>query len=88
LHRVELVRGRSGADRSLVLSLADGRFTLLGGTSKTVRLRLSAAARRALARRHALSVHVIVSAHDPAGVAHTTYATVVLGAGQSKSATE
>jgi hypothetical protein len=88
LHLIELVPGRFGAQRPLVLSLAGARFTLLGGTSKTVRLRLSAAARATLARRHTLSVHVILSAHDPSGRTHTTYATAVIGAGQSKSATE
>jgi iron transport multicopper oxidase len=88
LRLVELVRGRSGTDRTVLLTLASGRFSVAGGTSKTVRLRLSPAARRALARNRTLPVRVILSARDPAGAAHTAYATAVISAGQSKSATE
>jgi Abnormal spindle-like microcephaly-assoc'd, ASPM-SPD-2-Hydin/PQQ-like domain len=88
LHLIELVAGHSGTDRVDVLTIAGGRFEIAGGTSKTLRLRLSAAARRALARNHTLPVRVIVSAHDPAGRTHTTHATAAIGAGQSKSATE
>jgi Abnormal spindle-like microcephaly-assoc'd, ASPM-SPD-2-Hydin/PQQ-like domain len=85
---IELVPGRSGTDRAVVLTLAAGRFAIAGGASKTVRLRLSHAARAALNRNRRLPVRVILSARDPAGSEHTTRATAVIGAGQSKSATE
>ncbi len=66
-----LVRSRSGG-HSGTLTLAAGSFTLSGGETRTVTLRLTAKARALLARRHRLKIYATVSARDPAGLRHTT----------------
>ncbi|HEV2973505.1 MAG TPA: choice-of-anchor D domain-containing protein [Solirubrobacteraceae bacterium] len=67
----KLVRSGSGA-RSGMLTLAAGSFTLSGGETRTVTLRLTAKARALLARTHRLKVYATISARDTAGLRHTT----------------
>ncbi len=60
------------------VTIATGSFTVAGGQVKAVTLRLSAQARRLLAREHILRATATVSAHDPAGVKRTTTAALTL----------
>jgi hypothetical protein len=46
--------------RPEIVTLATGRFALAGGTAQTVKLRLSSAGRRLLARVHALPARVTI----------------------------
>jgi polyvinyl alcohol dehydrogenase (cytochrome) len=68
---------RSGA-RVTHLTLAVGSFNLAGGRETTVRLRLSAKARKLLARAHVLRVRATLVTHDPQGATHMTQAIVKL----------
>ena len=67
-----LARARTGHRRSRVVELARGGFTIIGGGSATLRLRLHADARALLARVHVLHAHATILAHDPRGGFHTT----------------
>jgi hypothetical protein len=64
--------------RAVVQTLASAPFTVAGGASKEVILRLSSKARALLARLHSVRVRVIVVAHDPAGGTHTGQAIITL----------
>jgi hypothetical protein len=63
-----------------ILTLATGPFTVAGGRVAKVKLRLSAKARGLLAREHVLRVRATILAHDTAGAAHISQATVALHA--------
>jgi hypothetical protein len=77
-----LLASLAGAVRSKasVLTLASGSFDVPGGGVKTVTMRLSAKARRLLARVHTLRVKVTVTAHSPTGGAHTGQSILTLRA--------
>jgi PKD repeat protein len=64
--------------KASVLTLATGRFTVTGGHTKSIKLRLSAGARALLARFGRLRARATIAAHDPAGSSHTTQTTVTL----------
>ncbi|HLL91972.1 MAG TPA: PKD domain-containing protein [Solirubrobacteraceae bacterium] len=66
--------------KAVVLTLASGSFTVGGGQTRTVTLRLSAAARTLLGRSHVLRALATIAAHDPSGQSHTTRTTVTLRA--------
>jgi hypothetical protein len=53
--------------RTRRLAIASARFSLTGGASATLAVRLKAAGRSLLARLRRLPVLVTVSAHDPLG---------------------
>ncbi len=74
----------AAAKKKAVLTLASGSFTVAGGTSKSLTLHLSSAAKKLLARSHVLRAKATIVAHDPAGVRRTTTATVTLKPGKSK----
>lgn len=76
LRLFEEIPGRSGKERSAIVTLAAGGFSIAGGASKLVRLHLSPAARATLARNRSLPVHVTLIAKDPSGATYTTRATV------------
>jgi hypothetical protein len=76
--------GREARHRAAVLTLATGSFSVAGGHSKALTLRLSPTARKLLARSHALSARAIVVAHNPAGATHTDQAIVTLHAANSR----
>jgi PKD repeat protein len=66
--------------KASVLTLATGSFTVAGGHTKSVKLRLSGRARALLARSNPLRARVTIAARDPAGMSHTTQTTVTLRA--------
>lgn len=61
-----------------ILTLAVGSFTVAGGQVTTVKLHLSAKARKLLARAHVLRARATIVAHDPPGTTHTTQTIVTL----------
>jgi hypothetical protein len=71
------VRARTKGSRR-VLTLAAGTFTVPGGRTHKVALRLRPRARTLLARTRTLSALATLNAHDSGGVEHTTQATVAL----------
>jgi len=82
LRTLGAVSARVGARaaKKAVLVLASGSFSVAGGTAKTVTMRLSAKAKRLLAKAHVLRARATIVAHDPAGATHTSQATVTLRA--------
>lgn len=66
--------------KAAVVTLAAGKFTVVGGRQKTLTLRLSAAARSLLAHSHRLRARATIVSHDPAGATHTTELTVAVNA--------
>ena len=66
--------------RAAVITVASGSFTVAGGHTTTVRLHLSAKARRLLDRTHALPLRATIVAHDSTGLTQTTQTTVLLRA--------
>jgi Immunoglobulin I-set domain len=62
----------SGNGKKTILALTSGSFSVSGGTSKTITLHLSAAARKLLARTHQIRARATVSAHDSSGQTATT----------------
>jgi hypothetical protein len=74
LSAVAAAKGKKKA----ILTLASGSFTVAGGASKSVTLRLSAAARKLLAKSHLLRARATLLAHDSTGKSHTTLVTVTL----------
>jgi hypothetical protein len=64
--------------KAAILTLATGSFTVAGGQTKTVTLRLSSSGRTLLARSHMLSARATIVAHDPAGSSHITVVTLTL----------
>jgi hypothetical protein len=69
-----------------ILTLAKGSFTVVGGRSKKLTLRLSAKGRTLLARSHAVRVRATITAHDPAGASHTSQRTATLRSTKRKPA--
>jgi hypothetical protein len=68
----------SRPNRTAVLTLATGSFTIAGGHMMAVKLQLSHWARALLARSHVIRARAIVVAHDPDGVAHTVLRTATI----------
>lgn len=68
------------AAKKAVLVLATGSFSVAGGKVKSVTLRLSAKAKKLLAKAHVLRARATIVAHDAAGASHTSQATVTLRA--------
>ncbi len=71
-------RKRGKGRRIAVMTLASGSFSVAGGHAQALTLHLSAAGRMLLARSHVLRIQAMLTAHDPAGVTHTTRTTVIL----------
>jgi hypothetical protein len=84
LRTLGAVSARKKKGRATVLTLASGSFTVAGGATQPVTLRLSGQARALLARLHVLRVIATIVAHDATGATHTTQATVTLHAPKSK----
>ena len=63
-----------------ILTLAVGSFTVAGGQVTTVKLHLSAKARKLLARAHVLRARATIVARDPPGTTHTRQTIVTLRA--------
>lgn len=70
--------------KATVLTLATGSFTVTGGQTKTVTLRLTATGRKLLTHSHTLSARVTINAHDPTGATKTSQAVVMLRAQKAK----
>ena len=79
--------GEEPSARAAILTLAKGSFTIPGGGSKKLTLRLSAKGRTLLARTHALRVRATIAAHDPAGASHTSRRTATLRTARRKHGT-
>jgi len=84
LRTLGAVSARKKKGKATVLTLASGSFTVAGGATQPVTLRLSGQARALLARLHVLRVIATIVAHDATGATHTTQATVTLHAPKSK----
>jgi hypothetical protein len=80
LHAVlaRAARGRAPKGSRRLLTLATGAFTVPGGRTHQITLRLRPRGRRLIARRHSLSALVTLNAHDSAGTDRTTRVTVAL----------
>ena len=74
----------ASAPSSVVLTLARGSFALAGGQSRTLTLRLSAAARALLARHRLLRASATIATRDPAGLTRTTRATLTIRSAAAK----
>jgi PKD repeat protein len=72
------------AKHKSVLTLGAGSFSLAGGQSKAVSLRLSSKGKALLARSHTLKAIAIILARDSAGATHTMRLTVTLHAAKTK----
>jgi hypothetical protein len=70
--------GTQGAKRKTVQVLASGTFALRAGQTRALALRLSAFARRLLARLHVLRARALIVARDASGTIHTTPLVVTL----------
>jgi PKD repeat protein len=70
----------SAGKRKRILKLASASFSLAGGQSKVVSLRLSGAARSLLKRMHVMKAKALITARDSGGAPHTTTASVTLRA--------
>lgn len=75
----------SKGKKKAIMTLATGSFSVAGGATKSLTLRLSAAARKLLAHLHALRARATIAAHDSTGASHTTVATVTLKPAKKKS---
>ncbi len=76
----------SGAHKhKAILTLASASFSVAGGQSKSVTLRLTSAARTLLAHSHILRAKSTLIAHNPSGAAHTTQLVVTLRPTKAKS---
>ena len=69
--------GHAAARRSIV-TLTRGSFSVAAGHSKPVALRLSAKARRLLAKLHVLRAKATITARNPSGATHTSVKSLVL----------
>ncbi|HTW42598.1 MAG TPA: hypothetical protein VMD79_09815 [Solirubrobacteraceae bacterium] len=78
-----LVTTHGGQRKAQVLTLASERFTVAGGKTTTVRLRLSASGRALVNQERALQTRATVFARDPAGTTHTWRAPVTIRATRS-----
>jgi hypothetical protein len=74
----------STAAKKAVLTLASGSFAVTGGQVKAITLRLSAKARKLLARSHTLRARATVAAHDLSGASHTAQSLVTLKPAKGK----
>jgi hypothetical protein len=70
--------------KAAILTVASGSFKIAGGRVKSVTLRLSAKARKLLARKHLLRARAIIVARDPTGARHTRQTVVTLRAPKAK----
>jgi hypothetical protein len=84
LRTLGAVSARKKKGKATVLTLASGSFTVAGGATQPVTLRLSGQARALLARLQVLRVIATIVAHDATGATHTTQATVTLHAPKTK----
>ncbi|HEV3048050.1 MAG TPA: hypothetical protein VGY13_11910 [Solirubrobacteraceae bacterium] len=85
LHTARAVTASSaGGHRRSILTLAASPFTIAGGHSATVTLRLSGRARALLARSHSLKVRVTIFARDPQGAGHTAQMLLTLRAAKPR----
>jgi hypothetical protein len=84
LRTLGAVSARKKKGKATVLTLASGSFTVAGGATQPITLRLSGQARALLSRLHVLRVIATIVAHDATGATHTTRATVTLRAPKSK----
>jgi outer membrane protein assembly factor BamB len=66
--------------KASILTLAVGSFDIAGGREATVKLRLSASARRLLARTHLLHLRATIVIQDPGGAMRSSQAIVKLRA--------
>jgi hypothetical protein len=64
--------------------LATGRFSVAGGATETLTLRLSRQARSLLARKRPLHAEAILAAHDPIGTMHTATVAVAIRTATTK----
>jgi PKD repeat protein len=71
---------RTRKRKAAILTLASGTFTVAGGRTKTVALRLTSAARMLLTRTRRLRAQATFAARDPAGETHITRVIVTLRA--------
>jgi hypothetical protein len=78
------VTASAGKRTRTILTMAASPFTLAGGRSTTVTLRLSGKARTLLERSHSLRVRVAVFARDPQGGSHTDQMFLTLRAARPK----
>lgn len=78
LRTLSAVAASSHKGKKSVLTLAQGSFSIAGGHSKTVTLRLSGLARKLLSSSHALRARLIVDAHNASGNALSNQAIVTL----------
>ncbi|MHB8233135.1 MAG: immunoglobulin domain-containing protein [Solirubrobacteraceae bacterium] len=78
LRTLGAVKASARLAKASILTLASGSFTVAGGQTKTITLHLSSKAKKLLAHSHSLKARATVSAHDPAGGAHTAVSTVTL----------
>jgi hypothetical protein len=78
--RAAVALARTGAKThgKKLLTLTHGPFTLAGGQSKVVKLRLTAAARALLGLTRKLRAQATISAHDVAGASASTLTSVTL----------
>jgi len=85
LTAVSAARARqSKKPKAGILTLAAASFKVAGGQVATVKLHLSAKARRLLAHTHVLRVRATIVSHDPAGAPHTTQAVVTIRPANAK----
>ncbi len=61
-----------------VLTLASGSFSVVGGSTKSLTLHLSGAAKKLLAHSHTLRAKATIVAHDSTGASRTSLVTVTL----------
>jgi outer membrane protein assembly factor BamB len=76
--RARAGRGRAARTSSRVLTLTTGTFTVPGGSTRLVTLRLRTRARALLARTRSLPALATLEVHNAAGAGRTTHVTVVL----------
>jgi hypothetical protein len=67
-----------------ILVLGSASFSIPGGSSKAVMVRLSAKARQLLARSHTLRARATIAARDASGTMHNTQAVVTLRPAKGK----
>jgi outer membrane protein assembly factor BamB len=80
LRTVRVGSGRSKRFKHVFVTLAVGRFRAVGGKVTTVRLHLTAAARRLLARTHVLHARATIVTRSGTGATHTSQVTFTIRA--------
>ncbi len=73
-----VVASASKKPKAVILTLASGSFALAGGQSKVITLHLSSTARKLLASSHLIAARASIVAHNAAGLAASTTATLSL----------